>query len=223
MPHIEGQGNESLSALLVRTANCLTAFLQAPTAQEGLNESRYNVLNFLRRAPSGTCSQTELATHLLQSESNLSTLLDRMRADGLISRVRSESDRRKTQVGLSVAGREALTRAEQARSRAATTILKILDNRSAASLCQNLERLLQRLELALRIGGRAPAGFRADRMSRRANGDELQDCNGDGQEEMVGPGAWMRGTSETTAPQPCACAVPGPCATSPSITDGLRP
>src|SRR5262249_14919042 len=85
---------DSTGGLLLRAAECLTALLQAPTARAGLNESRYNVLNVLRRKNSGNCTQTELATLLLQSESNLSTLLERMRLDGLISRVRSESDRR---------------------------------------------------------------------------------------------------------------------------------
>src|SRR5262245_2121256 len=91
---------------LLRTAQCLTALLQSPTARAGLNESRYNVLDALCRNAAGACSQTELARHLLQSESNLSTLLDRMRQAGLISRVRSESDRRVALIGLTAEGRE---------------------------------------------------------------------------------------------------------------------
>jgi DNA-binding MarR family transcriptional regulator len=144
----------SAGPLLLRTAECLTALLQAPTVHAGLNESRYNVLDALRRKPFGTSSQTELATCLLQSESNLSTLLDRMKNDGLISRARSESDRRVTRIGLSTAGREALTRADRARQCAAAPLLKVLDERLAAALVEALELLRGKLEGALGVAGR---------------------------------------------------------------------
>jgi len=143
-----------VGALLVRTAECLKALVQAPTVQAGLNESRYNVLDALRRKSSGLCSQTELATNLLQSESNLSTLLDRMKRDGLVTRVRSESDRRMTLIGLSSAGSEALLRADQARARAAAPVLQVLDDRCEAALQNALEALLHGLENALGVAGR---------------------------------------------------------------------
>jgi len=141
-------------ALLLRTAECLTALLQAPTVQAGLNESRYNVLDALRRNPLGTSSQTELATYLLQSESNLSTLLDRMKNDGLISRARSDSDRRVTRIGLSTVGRDALGRADRARQCAAAPLLQVLDEGLAAALVEALELLRRRLEDALGVAGR---------------------------------------------------------------------
>ncbi|HLJ10510.1 MAG TPA: MarR family transcriptional regulator [Planctomycetaceae bacterium] len=140
---------QSVGALLVRTAGCLTASLHGPTAQGGLNESRYNVLDLLRNKASGGCCQTELATGLLQSESNLSTLLDRMRKDGLISRVRCESDRRKTLIAVAPAGLDALARADQARARATAKMLSVLDDRQQAALRQALGLLLERLEREL--------------------------------------------------------------------------
>jgi len=145
-----------LGALLVRTAECLTALVQGPTAQAGLNESRYRVLDMLRRKDSGTCSQTELATQLLQSESNLSTLLERMRKDGLISRVRSESDRRMALIGLSDTGAAALDRADMARARAMATVLRVLDGHGEKALSEVLQLLLATLEQALGLAGRAP-------------------------------------------------------------------
>ena len=141
-------------SLLVRTADCLTALLQGPTATAGLNESRYNVLDTLRRMPEGTSTQTELAAQLLQSESNLSTLLERMRHDELISRVRSETDRRKSLIGLTSAGREALARADLARSRATANLLKALDESQRAALCASLGLLLQRFEGELGVAAR---------------------------------------------------------------------
>jgi DNA-binding MarR family transcriptional regulator len=147
--------SETLGALLMRTAECLTALVQGPTAQAGLNESRYRVLDVLRRKASGTCSQTELATQLLQSESNLSTLLERMRKDGLISRVRSESDRRMALIGLSEAGAAALNRADPARLRAMATVLRVFDGNREDDLSEALRLLLATLERALGLTGRA--------------------------------------------------------------------
>jgi DNA-binding MarR family transcriptional regulator len=147
-------GAISTAALLTRAANCLAALLQGPTAIAGLNESRYNVLDALRAIPGQTSTQTDLAARLLQSESNLSTLLDRMRSDGLISRTRSDRDRRKSLIGLTAAGREALDSADLARSRATAAILKALDDRHTAGLREGLLLVLERCELELGISGR---------------------------------------------------------------------
>jgi len=141
----------SVGELLLRTAECLKALMQAPTAEAGLNESRYNVLAVLRRTTSGPCSQTELARELLQSESNLSTLLERMRKDGLISRVPSETDRRKALIGLTPAGSDALCRADQARARAARPIFHALDEQCETGLGETLGLLVEGLERTLGV------------------------------------------------------------------------
>jgi DNA-binding MarR family transcriptional regulator len=164
-------GCSSSGALLLRTAECLRALLQGPTVHAGLNESRYNVLDALWRKPSGTCSQTELATYLLQSESNLSTLLDRMKKDGLISRVRSESDRRVALIGLSKAGRDALARADQARQRAGTPLLRVLDDRLEAALGEALELLRRKLERTLGVTGRMRTTLDAPRAAHQCDAD----------------------------------------------------
>jgi DNA-binding MarR family transcriptional regulator len=146
-----------VAALLVRTADCLTALLRSPTASAGLNESRYNVLDALRRTPAGTSTQSELAAKLLQSESNLSTLLDRMQHDGLISRVRSETDRRKTLIRLAATGSDALMQADHERNRAAAKILRTLDGHRTLALCESLEQLLKRFESELGISDQSAA------------------------------------------------------------------
>ncbi len=167
----------SAGELLLRTAECLTALLHSPTAQAGLNESRYHVLDALRRKGSGSCSQTELATHLLQSESNLSTLVERMRQDGLISRVRSESDRRVALIGLSDAGREALARADRARQRAAAAVLDVFDAEGEGALCTSLRRLLNKLERALGIAGRGMTGTASCGAARQFHGGRSAACD----------------------------------------------
>lgn len=144
----------SVGDVLIRAATCLTALLQGPTATAGLNESRYHVLDMLRRMPGGTSTQTELAARLLQSESNLSTLLERMRQDQLITRERSETDRRKSLIGLTPAGRDALARADFARSRAMAAVFAALEDFERADLSTNMQRLLHHFEGQLGIAPR---------------------------------------------------------------------
>jgi DNA-binding MarR family transcriptional regulator len=176
-PHFDIQGmtnppasaEGSVGEFLVRAAACLTALLQGPTATAGLNESRYNVLDALRRTAGGTSTQTELAARLLQSESNLSTLLERMRQDGLISRERSETDRRKSLIGLTRAGRDALARADLARSRAMATVFKTLEESEQAGLRTALWVLLQQFEGQLGIAARVNSPVAPPTTSRIAS------------------------------------------------------
>ena len=161
---------------LLRAAQCLTALLQAPTSRAGLNEARYNVLDALWRQGPGGCSQSELAAQLLQSESNLSTLVDRMRQAGLITRVRSESDRRVALIGVTTEGREALARADRSRRRAAVEIFHVLGEQQTTVLDEALSVLLERLERVLGISGTTVSrnrlklhGLDASRPNRRGN------------------------------------------------------
>jgi hypothetical protein len=87
----------------------------------------------------------------------LSTLLERMKTDGLISRVRSERDRRVTLVALSQSGREALVRADEARARAVAKVFQIFDEQREAALSETLCGLQHKLEQTLGIVGRAGA------------------------------------------------------------------
>ena len=141
----------TIAALLGRSAACLAAILRTPTASSGLNESRFHVLDALRRMPDGTSTQAALAVALLQSESNLSTLLERMHHDGLISRIRSTADRRKSLIGLTTDGSDALMQADHERDRAVAKILRLLAEQRTRDLRETLEQLLIQLELELGI------------------------------------------------------------------------
>ena len=90
---------------LVRELSDLQRSLLDPATHEaGLNEARYAVLRELRFRQSEGCSQSELARGLYLSESNLSTLLDRMVRDGLLERERSRLDRRKSIIRITSRG-----------------------------------------------------------------------------------------------------------------------
>ena len=80
-----------------------------------------------------------------------------MRQDELISRVRSETDRRKSLIGLTRAGRDALAGADVARGRAMATVFKTLAEHEQDALHASLSLLLQRLEGQLGIAARVDA------------------------------------------------------------------
>lgn len=114
---------ETLDALL-RAAACLRLRLCEFLEPFSLTEGRHSVLVALKSAGMAGLSQSELAERLMQSESNISTLVERMQNEVLIERSRSEADRRKWVLLLSVSGDQLLSRVEEARSRWAARQLR---------------------------------------------------------------------------------------------------
>ena len=100
---------DPLEAIL-EASDALRALLGPHLAEFGLNDARFSLLKAVSGGARGGCSQTYLARELHQSESNISTLLERMRRDGLISRQRSLTDRRKSTIRATTRGRELLDR-----------------------------------------------------------------------------------------------------------------
>lgn len=147
-----------IGELILRGAECLSAALVECTAASGLNEARFRVLHALRRRTAGECSQAELAELLLQSESNLSTLLERMSGDGLITRTRSRTDRRRSLIALAPAGLDALSQAERARATATTKLMRHFDPAEAMGLADGLQRLVGDLEHTLEVATRRATG-----------------------------------------------------------------
>lgn len=146
-----------LGALLIRAGECLQASLLPPLAAAGLNIARFNVLDTVRSGGADGCSQAHIASRLLQSESNLSSLLDRMHADGLLVRERSAVDRRKTMIRLSPAGEQAWAAASRSRNVALAQQLNEIDEDTRALLAPALSALVQTLEHHLHV--REKPGF----------------------------------------------------------------
>ncbi len=107
--------SETLDCLL-RVASLIRLRLGEFLDQFKLTEVRYSVLASLSSAGAMGLSQSELAERLMQSESNVSTLIERMAQDGLVDRLRSHADRRKRVLLLSAAGATLVERVEAAKS-----------------------------------------------------------------------------------------------------------
>jgi DNA-binding MarR family transcriptional regulator len=93
---------------LMRVSQTMRLRFNEWLARFELNDGRYAVLKVLAGALDRGCSQAELAEQLGQSESNISTMIERMQRDDLVNRLRSDADRRKRVLFISPAGRSIL-------------------------------------------------------------------------------------------------------------------
>lgn len=127
-----------------------------------LNDGRHSVLAVLANADQEGCSQAELAEQLGQSESNVSTLIERMQRDGLVNRLRSNADRRKRVVLITPEGRSALESVDASRSAWAGRLL----NGISADDRPRLYSLLQQLGSSLESSIALPCATRPERPER---------------------------------------------------------
>jgi DNA-binding MarR family transcriptional regulator len=130
---------------ILQAAQRLRAVLAANYNRCGLSEVRYAVLERLERASPNGCSQTELAEMLGQSESSVSTLVERMRASGLIYRLRSKSDRRMRVLLLTDHGRQLLATARRGHDERIASLLSQFQDRDKQLFADMLRNLLVEL------------------------------------------------------------------------------
>ena len=107
-----------------------------------LNGPRVDVLETIASAGPEGCSQTELATELGAAESSVSTIIERMRRDGLLLRMRSRQDRRCSVLLLTEVGSERLASVMQSRDRHLSQWINRLSITEQQQLCEALDRLL---------------------------------------------------------------------------------
>lgn len=130
---------------ILKAAHRLRAVLNSHLGQFDLNDVRYTVLQIVGDRVDAGCSQTELADELDQSESSISTLVERMRASGLLYRLRSKSDRRKRVLMLTERGRSLLALADDKHREQMALLLAAFSDAERRRLLELLERLVAEL------------------------------------------------------------------------------
>lgn len=90
---------------LLRTAETLWNSSRAFFARWDLSPSQFNILNLLYEQPDGY-SQIALSRALIMHRSNITGLVDRLEARGLVKRVENPEDRRAFKVVLTPAGKK---------------------------------------------------------------------------------------------------------------------
>jgi DNA-binding MarR family transcriptional regulator len=90
---------------LLHAAHVLEEKVEAALAKVGLSMPKYSVLSELVSAD-GPLSLSELATRLSCVRSNMTQLVDRLEADGVVKRVDDPADRRAVKAAITDSGRE---------------------------------------------------------------------------------------------------------------------
>jgi DNA-binding MarR family transcriptional regulator len=90
---------------LARTHAALEEALERVLAGQAVTQQQYNVLRILRGAPPEGLARNEIRDRLLTRMPDVTRLLDRMEAAGLVTRERSAEDRRQTATRLTRKGR----------------------------------------------------------------------------------------------------------------------
>jgi DNA-binding MarR family transcriptional regulator len=93
---------------LIFTANWLTSKQQDFLKPFGITGQQFNILRILRGQQSKSISATAIKARMLDKNSDVSRLLDRLGAKGLIEKKTSPSDRRATDVLISQKGLDIL-------------------------------------------------------------------------------------------------------------------
>ena len=148
--------------VLMRAVNAVNARLHGPLAAESaLTMGQLGVLEALHHL--GPLSQSALASKLLVSASNLTTVLDNLERDGLVQRVRDTADRRVSMS--SRASNGSVTAAGRGRITACLPghVARVTDALAALTATEQVElaRLCRKLGLA--AAGETPPGRRPGR------------------------------------------------------------
>ena len=89
---------------LLRTTGVLYAEFERLFRQTGLSEATYNVLRILRGVGGCGLPITEIGTRLISRVPDVTRLVDRLEASGLVERCRISQDRRVVQVKITEKG-----------------------------------------------------------------------------------------------------------------------
>ena len=125
---------------LTRSLNSVQARLTPQLQKEfGITESQFGVLEALLHL--GPMSLGQLCHKILRSGSNLTTIVDNLERDGLVTRVRDEADRRVQIAELTEKGRGLITLAFPAHVSRVTSLMNHLtdeEQRELGRICRKL-------------------------------------------------------------------------------------
>ena len=93
---------------LLRTSSVFVAQLNDELKASDLSQPQYNVLRILRGAGADGLPSGEVGTRMVNRDPDVTRLLDRMEARGLVARSRAETDRRVIVVRITPHGRSIL-------------------------------------------------------------------------------------------------------------------
>lgn len=135
-----GREADSLLASLMATSHHLEGVVEAALARAGLSLAKMGVLRTLAEAKE-PLALSQVAERNQCVRSNITQLVDRLEADGLVRRVDDPNDRRVVRASLTAAGRNACTRGEIVMSEMEREVAKAVSDADAAAIRKALGRL----------------------------------------------------------------------------------
>jgi DNA-binding MarR family transcriptional regulator len=131
----------ALIADILGLAERLRQQWEAPCEEQGVSGSRFAILAAIQQSASDGIAQTQLAAGLNLSESNVSVLVEALRKAGLLHRLRSKTDRRRSVLLLSPTGRELVALLTAARNALADMLVEGISREQLADLRRVLREL----------------------------------------------------------------------------------
>ena len=131
---------------LMRTADALVERSHRPLCEAGLTGAQYNVLRILRGAGEEGLQTYQVAERLVTRAPNITRLVDKLEAKGLINRRRSVEDRRVVQLRITDAGMALLAELDAPVMAATKEALLGLGENELRELCHSLNRLRKPIE-----------------------------------------------------------------------------
>ena len=95
-------------AEVIHTANRFDSIIGAALKPHGLTHGQFNILRILSEAAPTPLSVTAIRERVLFPNSDITRLIDRLVAKGLVSRTVCPANRRKVDIGITEAARELL-------------------------------------------------------------------------------------------------------------------
>jgi DNA-binding MarR family transcriptional regulator len=143
------QGPDRLDASLIALRRILRAteiYARTLAASVGMTSSQLRVLQIIAGKPGASAKPKELATQMRLSQGTITALVDKLQAQGQVTRVRSETDRRQTDVTLTLAGRATVDNAPDALQQRYVNAFLKLEDWEQAQLVASLERVAAMLD-----------------------------------------------------------------------------
>ncbi|MDB6111225.1 MAG: MarR family transcriptional regulator [Pedosphaera sp.] len=137
---------------LLRTAESLWNASRVFFARWDLSPSQFNILNLLYDHPPG-CTQIELSRRLIMHRSNVTGLVDRLEARGLLQRQASATDRRAFNVILTLAGQKLIREIQPHYYEAAETVWGNIPSARAQRLVDELGTISRNAEQIAEASG----------------------------------------------------------------------
>ncbi len=130
---------------VVRTAEVLRYAAAELFKPYGITSTQYNVLRILRGAGSAGLPCGAIAERMVTQDSDITRLLDRLSSQGLITRGRSEEDRRVVTTVLTAEGKKLLARLDPVIRQWHEDRLGHVDERTLAAMVRGLEQFRERV------------------------------------------------------------------------------